>query len=330
MRAAAELGIRTVAIYSQEDRFSLHRMKADESYLVGAGKSPVEAYLDIADIVRVAQGRACRCHASRLRIPVREPGIRRSLRGRRHHLRRPDAGHHAPARQQGDGAQPGGLGRRSGHAGHAAAAGRRRGDPATGARSRLSGDAQGQLGRRRARHAHRRERRRPEGDGRDRAPRSQGGLRQRRGVSREAGAARAPHRSAAARRFARQPRASVRARLHGAAAQPESDRTCAGDVFHRRATAGAVRGGAEDRSGSELPQRRHGRVSAGRRHRQVLLHRSESAHPGRAHRHRGGNRHRHRAGADPHRRGRAHRRRRTAACPRSQTSGSTATRCSAA
>jgi len=54
MRAAAELGIRTVAIYSQEDRFSLHRMKADESYLVGAGKTPVEAYLDIADIVRDA------------------------------------------------------------------------------------------------------------------------------------------------------------------------------------------------------------------------------------------------------------------------------------
>ncbi len=55
MRAAAELGIRTVAIYSQEDRFSLHRMKADESYLVGAGKSPVDAYLDIADIVRIAK-----------------------------------------------------------------------------------------------------------------------------------------------------------------------------------------------------------------------------------------------------------------------------------
>ncbi|HEY6644605.1 pyruvate carboxylase [Povalibacter sp.] len=55
MRAAAELGIRTVAIYSQEDRFSLHRMKADESYQVGAGKGPVEAYLDIADIVRVAR-----------------------------------------------------------------------------------------------------------------------------------------------------------------------------------------------------------------------------------------------------------------------------------
>src|SRR3954469_2493195 len=53
MRAAHELGIRTVAIYSQEDRFSLHRTKADESYVVGAGKGPVEAYLDIGGIVRV-------------------------------------------------------------------------------------------------------------------------------------------------------------------------------------------------------------------------------------------------------------------------------------
>src|SRR5262245_64634990 len=54
MRAANELGIRTVAIYSQEDRFSLHRMKADESYLVGEGKTPLEAYLDIDGIVRIA------------------------------------------------------------------------------------------------------------------------------------------------------------------------------------------------------------------------------------------------------------------------------------
>ncbi len=54
MRAASELGIRTIAIHSQEDRFSLHRTKADESYLVGDGKGPVEAYLDIGDIVRIA------------------------------------------------------------------------------------------------------------------------------------------------------------------------------------------------------------------------------------------------------------------------------------
>ncbi len=54
MRAATELGIATVAIFSREDRFALHRFKADESYLVGAGSSPVQAYLDIADVVRIA------------------------------------------------------------------------------------------------------------------------------------------------------------------------------------------------------------------------------------------------------------------------------------
>ena len=55
MRAAAELGMRTVAIYANEDRFALHRFKADESYLVGEGKKPIAAYLDIADIIRIAQ-----------------------------------------------------------------------------------------------------------------------------------------------------------------------------------------------------------------------------------------------------------------------------------
>jgi pyruvate carboxylase len=54
MRAAAELKLATIAIHSHEDRFSLHRTKADESYLVGEGKGPVDAYLDIADIIRIA------------------------------------------------------------------------------------------------------------------------------------------------------------------------------------------------------------------------------------------------------------------------------------
>jgi pyruvate carboxylase len=55
MRAANELGVRTVAVYSQEDRFSLHRTKADESYLVGRARSPLEAYLDIGDVLRIAR-----------------------------------------------------------------------------------------------------------------------------------------------------------------------------------------------------------------------------------------------------------------------------------
>ena len=55
MRAATELGLRTVAIYAQEDRFSMHRFKADEAYLVGEGKGPVGAYLDIESIVALAK-----------------------------------------------------------------------------------------------------------------------------------------------------------------------------------------------------------------------------------------------------------------------------------
>lgn len=54
-RAANELGLRTVGIYSQEDRLALHRFKADEAYQVGAGKGPVVAYLDIPGIVALAK-----------------------------------------------------------------------------------------------------------------------------------------------------------------------------------------------------------------------------------------------------------------------------------
>ena len=55
LRAANELGIRTVAVYSQEDRLSLHRFKADEAYLIGEGKGPVQAYLDVESIVDLAR-----------------------------------------------------------------------------------------------------------------------------------------------------------------------------------------------------------------------------------------------------------------------------------
>src|SRR6202045_4123785 len=54
-RAANEIGLRTIAVYSQEDRLSLHRFKADEAYQIGVGKGPVEAYLDIAGIIALAK-----------------------------------------------------------------------------------------------------------------------------------------------------------------------------------------------------------------------------------------------------------------------------------
>ncbi|EZP60711.1 pyruvate carboxylase [Exiguobacterium sp. RIT341] len=58
-RAATELGIRTVAIYSREDMGSLHRYKADEAYRIGEGKKPIEAYLDIEDIIATAKKAEC-------------------------------------------------------------------------------------------------------------------------------------------------------------------------------------------------------------------------------------------------------------------------------
>ncbi len=54
MRAAAELDVVSVAVYSHEDRFSLHRFKVDESYQIGEGATPVQAYLQIDDMIRVA------------------------------------------------------------------------------------------------------------------------------------------------------------------------------------------------------------------------------------------------------------------------------------
>jgi pyruvate carboxylase len=56
-RAASELRLRTVAIYAQEDRLGIHRFKADEAYLVGEGKGPVGAYLDIDSIVALAKAK---------------------------------------------------------------------------------------------------------------------------------------------------------------------------------------------------------------------------------------------------------------------------------
>ncbi|MCL4403047.1 MAG: pyruvate carboxylase, partial [Acidobacteria bacterium] len=55
LRAANELGLGTVAIYSHQDRLALHRFKADEAYLVGEGRGPVEAYLDVDGIVALAR-----------------------------------------------------------------------------------------------------------------------------------------------------------------------------------------------------------------------------------------------------------------------------------
>mgnify|MGYP002571784011 CR=1 FL=1 len=54
-RACAELGIKSVGIYSKEDKYSLFRTKADESYLIGEDKGPIDAYLDMDGIIELAK-----------------------------------------------------------------------------------------------------------------------------------------------------------------------------------------------------------------------------------------------------------------------------------
>jgi pyruvate carboxylase len=54
-RAANELGLKTVAVFAEEDKLALHRFKADEAYLIGVGKGPVEAYLQIDEYIRIAR-----------------------------------------------------------------------------------------------------------------------------------------------------------------------------------------------------------------------------------------------------------------------------------
>ncbi len=76
-RACYDLGLNTVAMYSNEDTFSLFRTKADEAYLIGENKSPLGAYLDIASIIDLAncfhhrsgQASQCGCDPSRLWFP---------------------------------------------------------------------------------------------------------------------------------------------------------------------------------------------------------------------------------------------------------------------
>lgn len=54
-RAATELGLSTIAVYSYEDRYSLHRYKADEAYQIGPNEEPLKPYLDIEEILRIAK-----------------------------------------------------------------------------------------------------------------------------------------------------------------------------------------------------------------------------------------------------------------------------------
>jgi hypothetical protein len=207
-------------VYAEEDKLSLHRFKADEAYKIGEGLGPVAAYLSIDEIIRVAKDVRRRRDPSGLRPAVGEPRFRGCLRRGRHRLHRPQGRDHARARRQGQRAAGGHRGRRAGDPGDRGAGRRHGGDRQGGRRDRLSADAQGLLGRRRARHAPDQRAGRAGGKGARGPARGRGRLRQWRGLSGKDDPARPPRRGADPRRqHGHLP--PLRARLLGPAAQPE-------------------------------------------------------------------------------------------------------------
>jgi len=71
LRAASELHIRTVAMFTYEDRYSLHRYKADEAYQIGKDDEPLKPYLDIESIIKLAKEE---------QIDAIHPGLAQSLK----------------------------------------------------------------------------------------------------------------------------------------------------------------------------------------------------------------------------------------------------------
>ena len=301
MRAANEMGKKTVAVYAEEDKLGLHRFKADEAYRIGEGMGPVAAYLSIPEIIRVA--RACGADAIHpgYGLLSENPDFVDACTAAGIAFIGPQGRDHAPARRQGQRPQRRHRGGRAGDPGDGRARRRHDGDGAAGGRGGLSAHAQGQLGRRRARHAGHRIGGRACREGGGGPARGRGRLRQRRGLPREDDHPRPPRRGADPRRQPRQHLPPLRARLLGAAAQPEGRGTRPRPLSVGDAARADLRARPEDLRACQLRMRRHRRVPDGYGHGRVLLHRGEPPGAGRAYRDRGGHRHRHRPRADPDR-----------------------------
>ena len=321
-RAATEIGARTVAVFPYEDRWSEHRMKADEAYEIGERGHPVRAYLDPEAIVEVAvkagadavyPGYGFLSENPHLAEACANAGITfigptadvLTLTGNK--ARAIEAAKNAgvptlesvPPNDDLDELMEAAKGLDYPLFVKAVAGGGGR-----GMRQGLRGEgAQG-----RDRHLHAR------GGGRVRRP----------DRLHRAGRGRpAAHRGADPRRRRGQRRTPLRARLLGPATSPEGHRDRAGAQPRPRPPRADVRRRGAVRDRDRLPQRRHGGVPA-RRRRRLPLHRDEPADPGRAHRDRGG--HRRRPRAVPA----ADRRRRDPRGPRPRPGHDPAARCRAA
>ena len=273
----------------------LHRFKADEAYLVGAGKGPVEAYLDIDGIVAIAKEHGVDAIHPGYGFLSENAGVRARLRKSRHHLRRPDAGVARNDRRQNRRANA-----RRNKPAFPTLPGTE--DPVTirDEAQKIAKEIgypahhQSRLRRRRPRHARRRTR--PTiSTHRSKKPRARPArLRRRRGLPRKIHPARQAHRSADPRRSPRQCRCTCTSAIAPcSAATRRSSRSRPPSNLPQARSRRALRRRRAHRAQSRTtttPARSNSSTMSTRN--EVLLHRGQPAHPGRAHRHRSGHRHR--------------------------------------
>ena len=303
-RSAHELGIRTVAIYSHEDRFAIHRLKADEAYQIGkAGRADPELSEHRGDH-RAGPREGGRRDPPGLRLPVGERRVRPRLRRGRDRLRRPARRAARHARRQGRRAA---IGRRGGRP--RALGERRPGRPGRGgARSSPRASAIRSSSRPRWGAA-------AAGCGSSRTTEElDAAIDQAR---REAGTAFGVP-DVFLEKFIRKAK-HIEVQLlgdrHGHLVHLY-ERDCSIQRRHQKVieiapaynldpaiARGRLRRGPQDRPARRLRQRGDRRVPRRRRDRLVLLHRGQPADPGRAHRHRDGHRRRPDQEPDPHRPG---------------------------
>ena len=299
LRACKELGIATVAVHSTADEDAMHVRLADESVCIGPPAAR-DSYLNVPALLAACEITGADAVHPGYGFLSENARFAEILEEHNVHFIGPKPAH---IRLMGDKIEAKRTAKRPGHSGGAGLGGRRNLRPG-GARDRrddrLSGTGQGGGRRRRTRHESSARRRRAADCACHRARRGQGRVRRRRSLSREISRAPAPHRDSGDRRRPWPRHPSRRARLLAAAPPPEDlgGRPLAGAQCRRAQRDRRNRGEGDARA--PISRRRHRRVPV--RGRQVLLHRDEYTHPGRASGDRDDHRHRSHPRADPRRR----------------------------